>query len=304
MNAHNCPTILQKRTGKDHMFCWDDMRFVLQVVNTGSYSAAAKILKVNHTTVARRVSALECLIGVKLLTQTPKGFVLTEEGRAIIGDIETLQDTANRISRKLQGTDHNLFGSVKITMPSDIYKYLLSDAIATFLKDHPSILLNISLTDDLHDLSSRESDLAIRFTTSPPIDAIGVKIASLSHAIYGIDNLSINQESSTGLIVWADEVDIPDWATSSFNLCHIALRVDDIEGMYEAVKSGVGVALMPCYLPQLVSDSAVTKLMDYDSDYTKWELWVINHVDVRNSKKLQVIKKLIIDTLSNKRSYF
>ena len=74
--------------------------------------------------------------------------------------------------------------------------------------------------------------------------------------------------------------------------------------MYEAVKSGVGVALMPCYLPQLVSDSAVTKLMDYDSDYTKWELWVINHVDVRNSKKLQVIKKLIIDTLSNKRSYF
>ncbi|MCF2909354.1 LysR family transcriptional regulator [Pseudoalteromonas sp. DL2-H2.2] len=279
------------------MFNWDDMRYVLQVANTGSYSAAAKILEVNHTTVARRVSTLEQQIDQRLFTQTSGGLVLTEEGLSIINDIETLQTTVNCISRKLAGNDHSLSGCVKITMPDDIYKYLLANSIAKLLDDYPNIVLNMSLTDTLHDLSARESDLALRFTMSPPKDAVGVKITSLSHAIYGLDNKPVGKENSVGLVVWADEVDVPTWAESSFDLCHIALRVDNLEGMHAAVESGVGVALMPCYLPKLLPHSKVVKIIDYNMRVPNWELWILYHIDVKNSKKLQVVKECLVSAL-------
>ncbi|MCG7562825.1 LysR family transcriptional regulator [Pseudoalteromonas sp. McH1-42] len=286
------------------MFNWDDMRYVLQVANTGSYSAAAKILKVNHTTVARRVSALEQQIDLRLFTQTSGGLVLTEEGLSIINDIETLQDTTNCISRKLQGNDQTLSGSIKITMPNDLYKYLLSDSIAKLLNDYPQIVLNMSLTDALHDLSARESDLAMRFTMSPPKDAVGVKIASLSHAIYGHKSRPIVRENSVGLVVWAHEVNVPKWATSNFEFCHIALRVDDLEGMLAAVESGAGVALMPCYLSKLIPQSNIVKIKDYDLSVPSWELWILYHVDVSNSKKIQIVKERLVTTLREFSSIF
>lgn len=286
------------------MFSWDDMRYVLYVAKMGSYSAAAKELKVNHTTVARRVSTLEQVAGVKLFTHTPKGFVLTEEGQDILGDIEILHETTNRIARKFQGKNQSLVGTVNITMPHDIYLYFLSNAISQLKNDYPDIIINISLGNSVHNISVRESDLAVRFTTSPPEDLVGQKVATLDNAIYGNKNSVKNHDDSVGIIVWTDELEAPEWAIESFKHCHIVLRVDDLEGMHAAVKSGLGVALMPCYLPKILADSDVIHISNYDLVTPQWGLWVLNHVDVRTSKKVQVIRKYLIDSLNKHSSYF
>lgn len=286
------------------MFSWDDMRYVLHVAKTGSYSAAAKELKVNHTTVARRVSTLERNAEVKLFTHTSKGFVLTEAGQDILSDLEFLHETTNRIARKLQGKNKSLVGTVNITMPHDIYRYFLSVAISQLKIDYPDMILNISLSNSVHNISIRESDLAVRFTVSPPEDLVGQKVASLDHAIYGNKNSMKNHNNSVGIIVWTDELEIPEWAIESFKCCHIVLRVDDLEGMHAAVKSGLGVALMPCYLPKILADSDILHISNYDLVTPQWGLWVLNHVDVRASKKVQVVRKYLIDSLNKHSSYF
>jgi len=286
------------------MFSWNDMRYILYVAKTGSYSAAAKALNVNHTTVARRVSTVEHNEGVKLFTQTPKGFVLTEAGQDIILDIESLEETTNRIARKFEGKDQSLIGSVNITMPHDIYRYFLSDVAVQLKNDYPGIVLNISLSNSLHDLSVRESDLAVRFTTSPPEDLIGNQISTLSHAIYGNLATATNEDDSVGIIVWTNEVEIPEWAKENFEKCHIVLRVDEPEGMHTAVKSGLGMALMPCYLTKRIADPDVLHFMDYELTRPQWGLWILNHVDVRASKKIQVLRKYLINSLNEYRPYF
>ena len=59
---------------------WDDLRYFAELARTGSLSAASRSLRVDHTTVARRVSALERSLGVKLFDRLPRGWALTADG--------------------------------------------------------------------------------------------------------------------------------------------------------------------------------------------------------------------------------
>ncbi|MBE0368953.1 hypothetical protein PAUR_a2692 [Pseudoalteromonas aurantia 208] len=243
---------------------------------------------------------MEQTSGVKLLLHTPKGFELTEAGEEIIEDVRLLDNISYTIARKLVGKDQRLSGSITITMPHDLFNYYLSDCLVQFRAQYPDIELNLSLTNSIQNLSLRESDIAIRFTKKPPEDLVGYNIAMLQHAVYSSKKLDNDTETSKNLILWNDEVVVPSWATERFKKCHIALKVDDLESMYKAVSAGFGVACMPCYLPRLLSDKNIKLLGYVDSLQSDWGLWVLNHVDVKNSMKVKLLRKVLIDTLNQK----
>ena len=62
---------------------WDDVRYFLALARQGSLSAAARLLAIEHSTVARRVSSFEQALGIKLFDRLPRGWTLTPEGQAI-----------------------------------------------------------------------------------------------------------------------------------------------------------------------------------------------------------------------------
>jgi DNA-binding transcriptional LysR family regulator len=87
------------------MLDWDDLRFFLAVVRTGSLSAAARELRCTQTTVGRRLASLEARLRVKLLNRTPRGYVATSAGESICEHVERIEAEASAIERIVAGRD-------------------------------------------------------------------------------------------------------------------------------------------------------------------------------------------------------
>jgi DNA-binding transcriptional LysR family regulator len=280
---------------------WDDMRYFLAVAREGSISAASRVLEVNHTTVSRRIQALEERHGVRLFERNAEGYSMTQAGGEIF-DLSVDLETRNlAVSRILFGQDQRLNGPINLTMPHDIFEHVLADDIGEFTRLYPEIDINLQVARGLKDLGRREADLAIRLTPNPPDYLIGQRVVDLQHAIYAPAGMDF--DAGIRLVLWSDEQELPDWTKQHFPNASIALRVDDLYSMYSAVKAGIGIAHMPCYEPDSIADPGVVKL-PHAVARSDWGVWVLSHVDLRKTARIQLCRKFLIDALKRKKELF
>lgn len=280
---------------------WDDIRYFLAVARCGNLSTAAKTLGVNHSTVSRRIQALEERHGVRLFERRPSGYEMNDAASSIYELALDLEAKNQQVFRHLFGQDNRLQGEINLTMPHDIFDYILSKDIATFKQRQPGILLNLFVAKGIKNLAAREADVAIRLTAEPPEYLIGKKVANLQHGIYAHADMDLSTQVS--IITWSGESDLPAWAKEHYPNAKIAMRVDDLYSMYAAVKSGVGIARMPCYLPDVIGDSCVERL-PINIPLSQWGVWVLSHVDLRNTAKVRCCREFLAQELQQRKSLF
>ena len=87
---------------------WNDVRLVLAVCRAGTLSGAARALGINHSTVFRRIGAIEKKIQVRLFERLPTGYVMTEAGKAMLEFAKRVEEEMLNLSRKLVGGDLRL----------------------------------------------------------------------------------------------------------------------------------------------------------------------------------------------------
>lgn len=276
------------------MHSWDDFRYFHSVVSQGSFSQAAKQLGVNHSTVSRRIQSLEQTHGVKLVERTPSGFELTEAGAAVFEIVSELHDKSQQAARVLQGKDRRLEGPIHLTMPHEIFDFLLADSLQEFTARYPSIELTLTVSKGIKNLANREADIAVRLTPSPPEYLLGKCFTPLQHGLYRKAGLETVQ--NTPIVVWSFEHQVPNWAHEHLANPRIALRVDDLGSMYEAVRRGFGVARMPCFMPDGRRERQVERLPVFQPK-SDWGLWLLNHVDLKDSARIVRLKEFLAEVL-------
>ncbi len=280
---------------------WDDIRYFLSVARCGNLSTAAKELGVNHSTVSRRIQALEERCGVRLFERLPSGYEMNTAASSIYELALELEVKNQKVIRHLFGQDNRLQGELNLTMPHDIFDYCLSKDLAEFKQLQPDILPNLYVTKGVKNLAAREADIAIRLTAKPPEYLIGKKVANLQHGIYAPSNMDLSKQVS--IISWGNESTLPTWAKEHYPQAKIAMRVDDLYSMYAAVKAGVGIARMPCYLPDIVGNDSV-KRVPIELPLSQWGVWVLSHVDLRNTAKVRCCRTFLTERLEQRKSLF
>ena len=143
---------------------WDDLRYFLALSREGSVSAAGKALGVNHTTVARRIGALEVQIGTRLFDHTADGYEMTQAAENMYEHALRIEETTQAIDRDVFGQDAELKGRLKLTIAHDVANRLLIPKIAKFRSAYPCIDLDILTTTGLVDLAAREADPGFTWT--------------------------------------------------------------------------------------------------------------------------------------------
>ena len=155
-------------------------RIFIKVVQQGSFSKAANLLKMPVSNVSRAVSYLEAEVGTTLLQRTTRTLRLTSAGQAFfeasVGPIQILEDA----KRSLQGTDSIIAGSVKLTAPEDLGEFAVSPALAKLMKKHPSLSFDFNYTDEIVDLVSEGYDLAVRLGRLNPSRFKAIKVGEVS----------------------------------------------------------------------------------------------------------------------------
>src|SRR4051812_26512616 len=142
------------------MFDWSDLRYFLAVARKGSSLAAARALRVNQSTVHRRLVELEKRLGCPLVERRPSGYRLTEYGKELQPYAERVEQAASALRRHAATFDKGMRGTVRLTCSTAIaHRLMRSELLDKFHERYAGIKIELLMTDRVLDLSNGEADV-------------------------------------------------------------------------------------------------------------------------------------------------
>src|SRR5580692_2732594 len=204
--------------GSREMIDWDDVRYFLAVAREGTVRAAAERLKVNHSTVLRRIAQLEERLGAHMFEKLPSGYRLTDAGEEILELAVQMEASSNQLETRVSGRDESVRGLLRVTLAPVLATHLLMPDIAGFARLHPDVEMEILSSGDLANLTNREADVAIRVVydrKTLPLNLHGLKGPEVFGGVYmSRDLLEGWRAGAPDAIRWIviSIHGIPDWA--------------------------------------------------------------------------------------------
>ncbi|MFD5567427.1 LysR family transcriptional regulator [Streptomyces cadmiisoli] len=131
---------VDRRTVDPRKLRADDLRHLLAVARTGRLVAAADALGVDHTTVSRRIAALEKALGLRLIERGTDGWALTDAGKAVSENARAVEDALARVVDAVSGRDEpSLHGTVRVSAPDGFGTVFATPALARVRRHHPGL---------------------------------------------------------------------------------------------------------------------------------------------------------------------
>jgi len=286
---------------------WNGMRVFLAIARAGSLRAASQQLGVSHSTISRRLAALEEQLDVRLFDAMPEGYRLTAAGTRILELAEQVEEGMFGIERMISGVDQRVDGRVRLTLPLPMYLHLLAAPLADFAQQWPGIELDIDTNLNLLDLSRREADVAVRVLMdgkSPPDDLIGRHIGHLPRAVYASQAYleahdPLDPASDACWIGWSEQEPHPDWIVSG-PLPALSARhgLNDPLAQLAGARAGLGLTMLPI----LMGDAAegVIRVPGLP-ELPGYEIWMLSHPDLRDTARVRAVKGFLLEVFDDLR---
>jgi DNA-binding transcriptional LysR family regulator len=247
------------------MFDWNDLRYFLAVARHGSTVAAANALRVNQSTVQRRLAALEEAIGSRLVERTPTGYRLTETALALRPHAEAVEGAVEAFRRQIASVDTEPSGTIRVTCPEGVAYLVLMPLLEKFHTRYPGLKVDVILTDRILDLAKGEADVSMRVAPLEDSTLIGRKISDLTWGFYASRAYAERHGRMRGhedigrhaLIAFDGEladIQVAKWLRAVAPDARIAARCSSVTGALLNVKSGVGTAMLPSHIGDTDND--------------------------------------------------
>jgi DNA-binding transcriptional LysR family regulator len=233
---------------------WDDLRLFLAVAERGSFSAAARLLKLGQATLSRRIAEFEAALGEPVFERSSLGAQLTPLGRKLWPSAQAMAEWAaeaqvhhcgNRRASAMQG-------KVRVAAPPSIAYDLLAPMAADIRKAHPGLQIEVLSSVKLLNLSRGEADIALRtFAPQDPdllcLDSISAPIKAFASQGYVQSLPPKYMAKDLDWICWAtpyDDVQINQELRTLIPNFKAAFTSDDHNVQFAACRAGVGAILM------------------------------------------------------------
>lgn len=286
-----------------HNWDWDDLRLILAVAEYKSFSAAARSLNVNHSTVLRRVNTFEHEHGLKIFNRLATGYTLTGAGEELLHTAQIVRGAISELALKLEGKDLKLEGVLRITTCDTLMGSILPDILSKFSQLHPKITVEVSTGNFVTDLAQRQADVAIRTGDRPNESLIGRHLADVRFALYateeiigqvkGIDPLQYPKWISPDITF--SQMSITKWIQSALPTSSIVFKANSLVSMRQAAQAGMGIAPLPCYLGDNAS-GLYRVPSDISHNFTTG-LWILTHRDLRHTARVRTFISFVSDEL-------
>ena len=285
---------------------WDDLRVVLAVAREGSLSGAARSLRVTHSTVFRRLAVIEQNLGVRFFERFRDGYAATPAGEAAALLAARLADEIAELERRLSGQDMRPSGAVRIATADTIWP-LVCTHVPEFRARHPEIVPEFTISNAMANLTRREADIAIRPVPEVPEHLVARRIAGITHALYASpDYLTRNKTAEFSSQEWIELEDtvaptvIGRWLHQHTRSGKVVLTVDALAALRDAVRAGLGLAMLPCYLGD--SDQGLCRVAATPPDVPRSALWLLTHDDLRRTPRVRAAMVFFAAALSRHRA--
>ncbi|WP_175716348.1 LysR family transcriptional regulator [Burkholderia anthina] len=299
---------------------WDDLRYFLAVMRSGSLSAAARALQVQHSTVARRIDALESALGIRLFDRLPRGWPPTDEGLQLAEHAARVEADVHAFARAAQGAA-TLDGVVRVSASPVFASHFLAPRLARAQRAWPA--LRIDLMGEMHaaNLYAREADLAVRLSRPSEPGLAARRLGTMRFALCASPEWAAAPPDTWAFLGYDDalaQMPQQQWLERFAAGRRFAFIANDLAALHRACVAGAGIALLPRFLvddPALDTDadantgapatvaaslSAPAPLVELTAaprcDVER-EIWLVVHPDVRRSPRVQRVADAIADAV-------
>lgn len=230
-------------------FNWDDLRLCMLVARHGSVSAAATELGISHTTLLRRISALEKRLGVTLFRRKSNGYQLNRAGERFVAAAEEIEGQVIDALFDVSGTNAELKGQVVLSVP-DISGAAMMPVIHQFSKDYPDISLRFETAQDPSAITSGNAHVALALTATAPPGQIGIAIGRAAFAVYVraqvLDPNTVSDLSWIGLTSSLQKIPVGSFDNRLGRRFQRIHTCDTVSMHHSAIVGGLGAGLLAC----------------------------------------------------------
>lgn len=299
---------------------WSDLRFALAIGHAGSLAGAARDLAVNHTTVLRRLDALEARLGARLFERQRNGYTPTEAGALVLEQARRMADQADEIERRVMGRDRELTGPLRVTTAFVVMEHLLPAPLASFARAYPGIEVEVMENAFLVDLarrraepsqawSQREADVALRVSGQVAEHLVGRPLGPTPCRVYALRGAPELPQAITPLSVLCREAPwvaferdsqsrvYDRWMRQALAQAKVRVRVDIFNAMAAMLRTGIGVGVLPCFMearhPELIAVSEPIPELDVP-------VWMLTHPDLRDTARVRVFLQHVGDAIASR----
>ena len=293
------------------MFDWNDVRLFLAVAEEGSALAAARLLGLNQTTVARRMDVLERQLGLVLFDRRSAGYRLTEDGEGLLAVARPMGVQAQLSGAQAAQQRRGLSGTIRVTAPEVIFGHFLAPIVAEFRHRHPEVKIEYDASEVLVDLTRGAADVAVRATERPHSEGlVALKLGEVAWTAYcspayvaargspaGLDQLVGHQvvaysgavAERGGNVLFMQKVDTRQIAGYS----------STVANMTSILRAGVGIGLLPCFHGD--GDSGLQRCFPSEPQLNS-TLWILTPEDRRHIPRVDAFVTLAIERMKERRT--
>ncbi|CUX20981.1 MULTISPECIES: LysR family transcriptional regulator [Rhizobium/Agrobacterium group] len=277
------------------MVDWEDLRFFSAFAHHGSITATAKALRVDHTTVSRRITSLETSLSVKLVDRRPRSYVLTDMGRDVANFAEDMSRSAFALSRCAGSGQNGIEGDIVVSAPPSLLYSFIAPQISALQSQHPDVRLRLVGTMEAMSLSKGEADIAISLKRPSEATLVARRLGQFSYFLYA-DPAYPTRNGPPLYISYDDtmrESDHYRWLDDRLSADEVFMCSNDLRIQAAAAAGGCGVALLPAYL---AAEHGLVRFDPLDPG-VRIDVWLVIHEDVRDTPRIRVAMDFISESL-------
>jgi DNA-binding transcriptional LysR family regulator len=284
------------------MVDWEDIRYFLAVAQSGTLSGAARSLKVDHATVGRRLAALEAALDVRLVDRLPRSCRLTAIGMQVSERAMEMEAGAHSITRLAKAAHAPLVGRVTLSAPPVLVTHLLAEHLPRFRSEYPEIRLSLSAQGQQVSLSRREADVAVRLVRPEEAGSVTRRIGTMALGLYAHRSyVHLAAPERWEFIAWDETyADSPaqSWLLEIAGGRPVVCELTQSSEHLVAVRAGVGVAGLPCFLGNRHPD--LVRIDQRIPPFAR-NIWLAVHRDLRNTSSVRAVMDFVESVVSEDR---
>lgn len=276
---------------------WDELRIFLDVARTGNLSSTARRLRIDHSTVSRRISQLEQTLGAGVFERTRTGFRLNELGARLLAHAEAMESAVLAIRSEISEVESAPAGTVRLATMEGIASLYLAPRLHRLKEAAPDLTLELVTSSHLIQVNRREADLFLSFFKPPGQGLVSEKLGGFRLGLYASESYlarkgapsSPEELKSHDFVSYIEDliqVDTVRWLREVVGKPRVVFHSNSMIAQMNAAGGGMGLVLLPRF--SVGERSSLVPVL-HELAFTAREIWVSVHQDLQFAPRIKTV---------------
>ncbi|MCJ2017072.1 LysR family transcriptional regulator [Methylobacterium sp. E-065] len=280
---------------------WDDLKVFVHAARGGSLAGAAKRLRVDQSTVSRRLAHLEAALGVSLFERVPSGLRLSEAGQRLLRHAERVESAIIAMEEEVTPGSGQAGGRVRLATMEGIASLYLAERFVCLHETHPHLTVELLTSSQTVYVNRREADLFLSFFKPPGQGLVSERIGRFRLGLYAspgyLDRAgtpqSIQDLERHAFVTYVEDlvqVDCVRWLDEIIADRRTVFHSTSMIAQKQAAAGGLGIVLLPSFA--VTSRDLLVPVLHDDLSTTR-DLWLNVHTDLQFSPRIRAVSAFL-----------